>query len=85
MKKLIVLYGDNCGYCKKAKMLIRRVLEKNPHLGTVSIQYVQDNSESASLFVHTLVPAFFCNGELVFEGNPDINTVYSIIENCYKS
>ncbi len=82
MKKLIVICGDNCGYCKKAKMLLRRALEKNPRLLSVEIVYVQDDSVQGKQYPHTLVPAFFCDGILVFEGNPDIDTVTTIIKDC---
>ena len=85
MNNLIVLCGENCGYCKKAKMLIKRVLEKDPRLLAVNIRYVMDSSDEGRQLAHTLVPAFYIDGVLAFEGKPDIETVTSILTRCYSS
>ena len=85
MKNLIVLCGENCGYCKKAKMLIHRALEKETKYIALDIRYISDTSDAARPLAHKLVPAFFTGGKLVFEGNPDINIIMSILENCYNA
>lgn len=84
MKKLIVLCGKDCGYCKKAKMLIKRALEKEPKYIAIDINYIPEQSQDGIKLIHTLVPAFFCDNELYFEGNPDMDTVISTLEKCYK-
>lgn len=84
MKKLIVLCGENCGYCKKAKMLIKRALEKEPEYTAIDIKFVMDKSEMGVKYIHTLVPAFFCGKELYFEGNPHMATVIAALEKCFK-
>lgn len=84
MKKLIVVCGENCGYCKKAKMLIKRALEKESKYIVLNIQFVLDDSELGKRYKHTLVPAFYCNNDMAYEGNPNMDIIYSILEDCYK-
>jgi glutaredoxin len=85
MKQLIVLRGTHCAYCKKAKMLIRRALEKAPEFAALDIRYICDESPEGAAYSHMLVPAFFCGGAHEFEGNPDMATVVSILRKCYES
>ncbi len=84
MKKLIVLCGKKCPYCKKAKMLVKRALEKYTKYLAVDVRFVLEGTKEAKELAHTLVPAFFCDRKLFFEGNPDIVTVLAALENCYK-
>ncbi|MDD5017945.1 MAG: thioredoxin family protein [Eubacteriales bacterium] len=84
MKKLVVLCGENCGYCKKAKMLLRRALEKEPKYIAIDIQFVLVESDTGRQYVHSLVPAFFCNNQMLYEGNPDMDIITSILEECYE-
>lgn len=83
MKRLVVLCGETCGYCKKAKMLIKRALEKEPKYCALDIRFVNEDSEEGEKMPHTLVPAVYCEGALVFEGNPSMEVVASILGQCY--
>jgi hypothetical protein len=85
MKQLIVLCGEHCGYCKKARMFIRRALEKQPELAALDIRYICDESPEAVSFPHAFVPAFFCDGEQLFEGNPTMDLIVAILQKCFKS
>jgi glutaredoxin len=85
MKPLILLCGQHCGYCKKAKMLIRRALEKEPALSAVDIRFICDESSEAAAYPHSVVPAFFLGEERLFEGNPDMGIIVSILRKCYES
>jgi len=85
MKQLIVLCGEHCGYCKKAKMLIRRALEHKPKFAALDIQYVCDESPEAQNYPHTYVPAFFSDGVRLFEGNPAMHNVVAILQKCFNS
>ncbi len=82
MKQLILLYGDNCGYCKKAKMLLDRALSTHPEYRMVDIRHVNEQSEEAAQFCHRLIPAFFCGDTIFFEGNPDMDTVIAALNFC---
>lgn len=82
MKKLVILCGVECGYCKKAKMLLNRALEKQPKYLDVNIRYLLDESEEGQRYVHTLVPALYCDDILFFEGNPNMDIIKSALENC---
>lgn len=84
MKQLVVLCGVHCGYCKKAKMLIRRALEKQPEYAALDIRYICDESSEAAAYPHDYVPAFFCGGDQVFEGNPHMDIIVSILRKCYE-
>ena len=85
MMQLIVLCGEHCAYCKKAKMLIRRALEKEPKFLALDIRFICDESPEGVAYPHTLVPAFFCGESRVFEGNPDMGTIVSILRKCCES
>jgi len=85
MKQLIVLCGEHCGYCKKAKMLIRRALEKEPKFAALDIRYVCDESTEAKAYPHAYVPAFFCDGKRLFEGNPVMGNIVAMLQKCFKS
>lgn len=85
MKQLIVLCGEQCAYCKKAKMLLRRALEKEPKFLALDIRYICDESPEGAAYPHKLVPAFFCGESHLFEGNPDMGTVVSVLNKCYDS
>lgn len=82
MKNLIVLYGDNCAYCKKAKMLIGRALEKTPEYSSISINYLKDDSAEGKQLAHNYVPAFYINEENIFEGNPGMEDIRRILQLC---
>ena len=84
MKKLVVLCGENCGYCKKAKMLINRALDKKPEYVSLDFEFVDENSPQGKKYQHTLVPAFFCDGRLLFEGNPNMEAVIMALKSCYE-
>ncbi len=83
MKQLTLLYGDGCGYCKKAKMFLKRALDMHPKYFSLDIQYVHDKSEQAEPYRHELVPAFYCGGVLFFEGNPTMDIVMAALNDCY--
>lgn len=85
MKRLIVLTGENCGYCKKAKMLIRRALEKEPKYIALKLSFVGEISPEGQKLPHRLVPALFVDGVLVFEGNPTMEIIQSILKQCYET
>jgi hypothetical protein len=84
MKELVVLYGNNCGYCKKAKMLIKRALEKETKYTALNIRFVLDEDQEGKNYPHTLIPAFYCDGEMFFEGNPNMDIVMSTLKDCYE-
>jgi len=84
MKQLVVLCGRHCGYCKKARFLIKRALEKEAKFRALDIRFVYEDEEEVKKYTHKLVPAFFCGGELKFEGNPIMQTVISILNDCYE-
>lgn len=83
MRKIVILCGQDCVYCKKAKMLLKRAVEKNPQFKTVDIKYVMEETPEGKKYDHKLVPAFFCGDKLVFEGNPDMQTVKSLLNKYY--
>jgi len=85
LKQLTLLYGDSCGYCKKAKMLLKRALDTHPKYLCLDIKYINDESEKAELFHHKLIPAFFCGGLLFFEGNPSMDIVMAALNDCYET
>lgn len=84
MKQLTLLYGDNCGYCKKAKMLLKRALDTHSKYLSLDIQYINDESEQAKTYRHELIPAFYCGSVLFFEGNPNMDIVMAALSNCYE-
>ena len=85
MKQLTVLCGTHCAYCKKAKMLISRALEVQPKFRELDIRYICDESPEGADFPHRLVPAFFCGGSHIFEGNPNMSMIVFILNSCLKS
>ncbi len=82
MKNLIVLYGDNCAYCKKAKMLIGRALEKDPRYSSIIIKYIKDDSAEGKYLAHKYIPAFYIEGKRFFEGNPDMDDIKRMLSVC---
>jgi glutaredoxin len=84
MKKLLVFYGDGCGYCKKAKMLIKRALDTHPKFLSLDIQYINNESEHSQPYSHQVVPAFYCGDTLFFEGNPSMDIVLAALNDCYE-
>ncbi len=85
MERLVVLYGDNCGYCKKAKMLIKRALEKENKFLSLDIRFVHEDSAEGQGFMHKLTPAFYCNRTLLFEGNPSMDIIIDILDRCFEN
>jgi len=84
MKQLTLLYGNNCGYCKKAKMLLKRALDTHPKFLNLDILYIDNESVQAEPYRHALIPAIFCGGALFFEGNPSMDIVMAALNDCYK-
>ena len=85
MVPMIVLTGVNCAYCKKAKMLIRRAMEKNPELSQVELIFLEENSPEGSAFPHRFVPAFYSVGKLRFEGNPSMQDIELLLSYCLQA
>ena len=85
MVPMIVLTGDSCAYCKKAKMLIKRALEKNPAFREVDISYISENSPEGAGYPHRFVPAFYAGGRLRFEGNPSIQVIELLLSYCRET
>ena len=84
MKQLIVLYGDQCGYCKKAKMLLKRALGTHPEFSELDVRCVSELDDEAQPLELQLIPAFFCGGRLFFEGNPDMSIVLAALRSCLE-
>ncbi len=82
MKTPVLFYGENCVYCKKAKMLINRAVEKHPPYRMLPIRYICDERDEDGRYKHTMVPALYCNHKLVFEGNPDMADIQSWLAEC---
>jgi glutaredoxin len=85
MLPMIVLTGDSCGYCKKAKMLIKRALEKNSAFNEVDISYISESSPEAAAYPHRLLPAFYAGGKLRFEGNPSMQVIELLLSFCREA
>lgn len=84
MKEIVIVCGQDCVYCKKAKMLIKRALNNNPKFKTVKIDYVMEDTKEGEIYEHELIPAFFRGRTLMFEGNPDMKIVKSILDECIE-
>ena len=84
MKNVVILCGTDCVYCKKAKMLIRRAVEKNHKYRKIKLDYVFEDSPEGSKYSHSLIPAFFIDNTLYFEGNPDMQKVKSFLDEAQK-
>ncbi len=84
MKQLMVLCADNCGYCKKAKMLIKRALETHPKYLSLDIRFLEVDSNQSETYPHELIPAFYCGRVLFFEGNPSMDIVLTALNDCYE-
>lgn len=82
MKALIVLYGENCAYCKKAKMLIARAIEKDARFSAADVRFVEEKSAEGRSYKHRFVPAFYCDGKLFFQGNPMMSDVIAALSRC---
>ena len=82
MKNLIVLYGDHCAYCKKAKMLIRRALEKDPEYSSIVIKYIKNDSPEGKYLAHKYLPAFYIDEKKFFEGNPGMDDIKRMLSAC---
>ncbi len=85
MKAIVILCGEDCVYCKKAKMLVERAIEKEPKFKVVDVSFIMEESEIGKSYKHELVPAFYLDREMVFEGNPDMKLVTSLLQECYDS
>lgn len=84
MKEIVIVCGQECVYCKKAKMLFKRAIDKDSRFKSIKINYVMEETQEGKKYEHKLVPAFFLGNEFVFEGNPDMQTVKSLLEKCYN-
>lgn len=84
MKQFTLLFGESCGYCKKAKMLLKRALDTHPEFLSLDIRCISEQSGEAAALDHRVVPAFFCGGALFFEGNPDMDAVMAALECCMR-
>mgnify|MGYP001212996516 CR=1 FL=1 len=49
MIPMVVVTGESCAYCKKAKMLIGRALQKKPAFREIEIRYVDQKSPEAGI------------------------------------
>jgi glutaredoxin len=85
MVPMIVLTGVNCAYCKKAKMLIKRAIEKKPEFARVKLIFLEENSPEGSTYPHRFVPAFYSGRTLRFEGNPSMQDIELLLSFCLQA
>lgn len=85
MKQLTLLYSEQCGYCKKAKMLLNRALSTHPEFHPLDVRFVSERSKEAAPLTHQFVPAFYCGDTLFFEGNPSMDIVVSALFDCLEN
>lgn len=61
----IVVFGANCGKCKKVEILFRKVIANHNFSATVT---KNENWEDMATHNVTYVPTVMINGKIVFKG-----------------
>nr|WP_300096027.1 thioredoxin family protein [Sedimentibacter sp.] len=82
MKKLTMFYLENCPHCRRAYNMIEELKNKNPNYSNVDIELVEEskNVQIASAHDYYYVPAFFLDGEKLFEGVPSIDKIEAVLK-----
>lgn len=71
MKKLIMFYLDDCGYCHKAHRAIDELQHENPQYQSIEIEKIEEEQypDIAAQYDYYATPTFYLNGEKLFEAH----------------
>ena len=72
MKKIILLYLDDCPYCEYAKRALKELAQENEAYGTIDVQWIEENqhSELSSQYFYYYVPTIYYKDEKLYEAQP---------------
>lgn len=82
MKKLTMFYLENCPHCRRAYSMIEELKSQYQKYSNVNIELVEEskNVQMASAHDYYYVPAFFLDGEKLFEGVPSIDKIEEVLK-----
>lgn len=86
MKKITFVKLTYCPFCRKAEMLLQRLLKENEDYCDLEIERIAEDldPEKAAGYPYELVPNFWLDGEKVLEGIPYILTLRDVLEGALK-
>lgn len=74
MKKITVLYLDDCPYCHNAKRAMEELTAATPVYAKLDVEWIEENrqSELAKAYAkdYYYVPSIFIDGQKVYEAHP---------------
>lgn len=82
MKKLTMFYLENCPHCRRAFSMMEELQSNNPKYSNVEIELVEEskNVQAASAHDYYYVPAFFLEGDKLFEGVPSMDKIEAVLK-----
>lgn len=82
MKKIVMIKGDYCPYCRRARLFMEELKEEKPDYCKIPVEYIDEimEPEKANRYEYRVVPTYYIDGRLIFTGVPtlqDIDKVFS--------
>jgi thioredoxin 1 len=82
MKKVIMIKGDYCPYCKRAFSMMEEIFKENPNLKEIELELIDETTEQAKAdqYPYEYVPCYIIDGKIVFEGVPTKEAIIKVFE-----
>ena len=69
MKKILLFYLTDCGYCQRAHRAMDELMEENPAYKALEIEKIEESEhmDIANQYDYFATPTFYVGGEKAFE------------------
>jgi thiol-disulfide isomerase/thioredoxin len=71
MKKILLFYLTDCGYCQRAHRAMDELMEENPAYKALEIEKIEESvhPDIADKYDYFATPTFYVGGEKAFEAH----------------
>jgi len=86
MKEITYFYLKGCPYCRKADVLIERLVKENPQFADIPIKKIEENEnpEIAGSYDYYYVPCLWIGKEKLHEGAPTKEQIRKVLERALE-
>jgi len=86
MKKIIMLKGDYCPYCRRANQYMEELYEEHPEYKQIPIEKIDEvtQAELADQFDYEVVPTYLIDGKIVFAGVPTKQKIEEVFKKALE-
>jgi glutaredoxin len=86
MKEITYFYLKGCPYCRKADVLIRKLIEESPEFAAIPVTKIEEseNPKIAESYDYYYVPCLWIGQEKLHEGAPTKEQMRKVLERALE-